>query len=116
MATSLPPAGTYTGLLTVRRTLLQEGLETSFTVKSEARIEADGRVTILTATPETPGAAANIENSVVRAPPPPPIKVPDLTIMTPLAAASSVPTPPTGNISTLPINNIGFLNFSNYLV
>jgi hypothetical protein len=125
-----PPPGKYTGVLTVHRTLIQEGLETSFTVKVDASVAADGQVTILTATPESPGAAANIENSVVRAAPRPLLLFP-IGVFQPAAAftttgtvpASPVPTNTpvggvviTGPVATLPTNPAGTLSFSNYLV
>lgn len=99
---NLPPpaAGKYTGLLTVRRTLIEDGLETSYTVKVDANIAADGQMTILSAAPEAPGAAANIENSVVRAAPRPPVAVPPPgTIVLKTEAASKGLTPATGGAS-----------------
>lgn len=111
-----PPPGKYTGVLTVRRTLIQEGLETTFTVKVDASIAADGQVTILTATPESPGAAANIENSVVKAAPRPllifPVAQPVMVTNNHVVAATA----PVGTVATLPINPGGTLSFSNYLV
>jgi hypothetical protein len=119
--TTPPTPGKYTGLLTVRRTLLPEGLETSFTVKAEASITADGRVTILTATPEAPGAAANIEKSIVRAAPNPSSIVyhdPTVTTIRPSTVAPGTTglVPTSGNISTQPVFTLGYVNFSNYLV
>lgn len=111
-----PPPGKYTGVLTVRRTLIQEGLETSFTVKVDASVGADGQVTILTATPESPGAATNIENSVVKAAPRPLLIFPVAQPVTVTNNQVVAATAPAGTVATLPINPGGTLSFSNYLV
>jgi hypothetical protein len=118
---TLPPAGKYVGLLTVRRTLLQEELETTFTVRAVATIAADGRMTILTATPEAPGAAANIENSVVRAAPRQILVVsPGGVLPHPIVNVSTTNTAPAAPSSPLqPGNTLSpgtVLYFANYLV
>ena len=113
-ATPTPVPGKYSGLLTVRRTLVPEGLTTSFTAKAEANVAADGKITILTAVPETPGAATKIENSIVRAAPRPP--VPTTPVFPPGEIPVSTGEPITFDppVDTQP----GFVlvDFSNYVV
>lgn len=61
--------GFYSGILTVTKSLLPEGLSTKFTLKSQARVTSDGQVTILSTVPESPAAAADPESAVTRAVP-----------------------------------------------
>lgn len=114
-----PPPGKYVGVLAVNRSLIEEGLDSSYTMKVTASIGTDGKITILSAAPEEPGAAANIDNSVVRAVPnpavmPPPsggtIRITDQaqTQTLPAPKAQSVPSnrviQTSGNLVTLAAN------------
>ncbi len=73
-----PEPGRYVGVLTVQKNLgvFTENLSSSYTLKAEARVFADGRITILPTVAESPSAAANPQSTVLRAAPIEPQPVP----------------------------------------
>ena len=62
-----PDAGSYTGLVTINK--IVNNLSHSYTLRAEASVAPDGQITILTAVPESPSAAINVDNSVTVAQP-----------------------------------------------
>lgn len=61
-----PPSGTYSGRLTVSKVLPADGLSSRYSLRAQARVSADGAITILTTAPESPAVAANVETTVTR--------------------------------------------------
>lgn len=69
-----PAPGVYSGTVLVTKHLPVEGitrLTSKYSMKAQAHVAADGIVTILTTTPQTPAAAVDIESTVTRATPTP---------------------------------------------
>ena len=66
-ALAAPEAGRYTGLVTITKTV--NDLSHTYTLRAEASVAPNGQVTILTAIPEAPSAAMNVDNSVTIARP-----------------------------------------------
>ena len=70
--TPAPQAGTYIGTLRVTKVHAQDGLSSTYTLRAQARVFADGTMSIATTARESPLAASNTESTLDRATPLPP--------------------------------------------
>jgi hypothetical protein len=105
-----PEPGHYAGTVTVSRVLGEEGLMSQFSLRVQARIKADGSMTILSSAPELP-RIATVEDAITRAVPVTPAPIPhqpEMPVLQPLVTPMPSLTP---SIFPAPIFQRG-----NYLV